>query len=69
YYAAPAKRGGHRALADIQESIEELRYYRSALFVPAPGPGTDEARAIAAEVRAQTDAAHAALAADPTHAP
>ncbi|MCK9897027.1 oligoribonuclease [Frankia sp. AgB32] len=70
YYAAPAKRGGHRALADIQESIEELRYYRTALFVSAPGPGTEEARAIATEVRAQTDAAHAALAAaDPAVAP
>ena len=56
YYAAPVKRGGHRALADIQESIEELRYYRQALFVPPPGPGTEQARAIAAAVRAQTDA-------------
>lgn len=62
YYAAPVKRGGHRALADIQESIEELRYYRQALFVPAPGPGTEQARAIAAEVRAQTDAFAAARA-------
>jgi len=56
YYAAPAKRGGHRALADIRESIEELRYYRRAVFVPAPGPTTDEARAAAAETRAETDA-------------
>ena len=48
YYAAPAKRGNHRALADIQESIEELRYYREAVFVPSPGPETDVARAIAA---------------------
>lgn len=32
YYAAPAKHGNHRALADIQESIEELRYYREAVF-------------------------------------
>ena len=39
---APAKRGNHRALADIQESIEELRYYREAVFVPAPGPDTDD---------------------------
>ncbi|MEQ4547085.1 oligoribonuclease, partial [Nocardioides kribbensis] len=38
YYAAPEKRGNHRALADIQESIEELRYYREAVFVPQPGP-------------------------------
>ena len=38
YFAAPTKRGNHRALADIQESIEELRYYREAVFVPHPGP-------------------------------
>jgi oligoribonuclease len=49
YYAAPAKNGNHRALADIQESIEELRYYRSAVFVPAPGPDSETARALAAE--------------------
>ena len=36
YFAAPTKRGNHRALADIQESIEELRYYREAVFVPLP---------------------------------
>ncbi len=55
YFASPAKRGGHRALADIQESIEELKYYREALFVPHPGPDTDAARKIAAkyEVPAQ----------------
>ncbi len=49
YYNAPAKTGNHRALADIQESIEELRYYRSAVFVPSPGPSTDTARALADE--------------------
>jgi oligoribonuclease len=49
YFAAPAKQGGHRALADIRESIEELRYYRAALFVPPPGPDTETARAIAAQ--------------------
>jgi oligoribonuclease len=48
YYNAPAKAGGHRALADIVESITELRYYRAAVFVPAPGPDTDAARAAAA---------------------
>jgi oligoribonuclease len=47
YYAAPAKHGGHRALADIRESIEELRYYREALFVAPPGPDTETARALA----------------------
>jgi len=49
YYAAPAKNGNHRALADIQESIEELRYYRAAVFVPPPGPDSDTAKALAAE--------------------
>ena len=39
YYQAPAKAGNHRALADVRESIEELRYYREAVFVPLPGPG------------------------------
>ena len=47
YYQAPSKRGNHRALADIQESIEELRYYRDAVFVPSPGPDSDAARVIA----------------------
>ena len=47
YFNAPAKTGGHRALADIRESIAELRYYRDTLFVPVPGPSTDEARAAA----------------------
>jgi oligoribonuclease len=47
YYNAPAKTGGHRALADIRESIAELRYYRQTLFVPTPGPTSDEARAAA----------------------
>lgn len=45
--SAPVKAGNHRALADIQESIEELRYYREAVFVPAPGPDTAAARQIA----------------------
>jgi len=49
YFAAPAKRGNHRALADIQESIEELRYYRAAVFVPAPGPDSAEAKVLAEE--------------------
>lgn len=48
YFASPTKRGNHRALADIQESIEELRYYREAVFVPHPGPDSNTARAIAA---------------------
>jgi oligoribonuclease len=47
YFAAPSKSGGHRALADIQESIEELKYYREVLFVPPPGPGSEAAREVA----------------------
>lgn len=47
YFAAPRKDGGHRALADITESIAELRYYREAVFVPQPGPDSRTARKIA----------------------
>jgi oligoribonuclease len=50
YFASPAKKGGHRALADITESITELRYYRAAVFVPQPGPDSETARAIAAKI-------------------
>ena len=50
YFASPEKNGGHRALADILESIDELRYYRAALLPAAPGPDSAEARRIAAEV-------------------
>ena len=50
YFAAPTKAGHHRALVDIQESIEELRYYRRAVFQPAPGLDSDAAKAIATEV-------------------
>src|SRR5512142_2319784 len=48
YFASPAKHGGHRALADIRESVQELRYYREVLFVPQPGPDSATAREIAA---------------------
>lgn len=53
YYASPEKAGGHRALADIHESLDELRYYREALFVPQPGPDSETAREIAERVRRQ----------------
>ncbi|MFD7590452.1 oligoribonuclease [Kitasatospora sp. NPDC059811] len=52
YYNSPQKGGNHRALADIRESIDELRYYREAVFVPQPGPDTDTARAIAEKYQA-----------------
>ncbi|MCI0384437.1 oligoribonuclease [Streptomyces sp. CNQ085] len=48
YFSSPEKSGNHRALADIRESIAELRYYREAVFVPAPGPDSETARRIAA---------------------
>lgn len=50
YFASPEKHGGHRALADILESIDELRYYRAAMLVPPPGPDSATARQIAAQV-------------------
>jgi oligoribonuclease len=62
YFASPAKKGGHRALADIRESIEELRYYREALFVPQPGPDTATARSIAATIGAESIAGNEAAA-------
>jgi oligoribonuclease len=48
YFNAPSKSGGHRALADIRESIAELRYYREAVFVPRPGPDSAAAKEMAA---------------------
>ena len=48
YFASPEKHGGHRALADIRESIQELGYYREAVFVRPPGPDSATARQIAA---------------------
>ena len=56
YFNAPKKTGGHRALADIRESIAELRYYREAVFVPQPGPDSDAAKAIAARYQVGPDA-------------
>lgn len=47
YYNAPAKSGNHRALADIQESIEELRYYREAAFITPPAPAPADLRVVA----------------------
>ena len=45
YFQSPAKHGGHRALADILESIRELDYYRSVVFVGQPGPTSEQAQA------------------------
>ncbi|WP_430592711.1 oligoribonuclease [Humidisolicoccus flavus] len=50
YFNAPSKDGGHRALADILESIRELQYYRRAVFTAEPGVSSDEAKTISAAV-------------------
>ncbi|HEU0257356.1 MAG TPA: oligoribonuclease [Microbacteriaceae bacterium] len=50
YFNAPEKHGGHRALADIRESIRELDYYRRVVFVADPGPDTDTVKSVAATV-------------------
>jgi oligoribonuclease len=47
YYNSPVKSGNHRALADIRESIAELKYYRAAIFVPQPGPDSATAKSLA----------------------
>jgi oligoribonuclease len=47
HFNSPAKHGGHRAMADILESIAELRFYREAVFVPQPGPDSEAVKAVA----------------------
>jgi oligoribonuclease len=51
FYHQPLKNGGHRAKADILESIRELDYYRRAVFVDPPGPSTKEAKVAAGEAK------------------
>lgn len=50
YYGQPEKGLAHRALADIRESIKELKYYRRTAFVPLPGPSTSEIAEAVAEL-------------------
>ena len=69
YFAAPTKRGNHRALADIQESIEELRYYRDTVFVPAPGPESALAREVAARHGGALTGLHGSASAPAAEAP
>lgn len=57
YYGQPAKGLAHRALADIHESIRELRYYRRTAFVHPPGPSTSEVEAVAATLRGDANGA------------
>ena len=42
YRTAPEKKGGHRALQDIRESVAELAFYRTAIFTPTPTPAREE---------------------------
>src|ERR1700754_3136338 len=50
YFGQPEKGLAHRALADIHESIRELKYYRQTAFVAPPGPSTSDIATIAAEL-------------------
>jgi oligoribonuclease len=52
YFNLPKKDGGHRALADILESIKELQYYRKTVFVEQPGPNSEAAKAAASSLDA-----------------
>ena len=69
YFNAPRKNGGHRALADIRESIDELRYYRAAVFVPSPGPDSATAKKLAQQVTGATSAQAPELAPEPATDP
>lgn len=53
FFGAPKKRGGHRALADIAESIQELAYFRQAVLVQGPGPDKSASEIIAGQVAQQ----------------
>ena len=54
YFQLPKKTGNHRALADIRESIKELRYYRKTVLVAPPGPDSETAKGLAKELDADT---------------
>ncbi|MGV0474678.1 oligoribonuclease [Mycobacterium persicum] len=56
YFGQPPKGLAHRALADIHESIRELRYYRRTAFVPPPGPSTSEIATVVADLQGESDA-------------
>jgi oligoribonuclease len=53
YFNTPTKDGGHRALADIRESIREMDYYRHAMLVASPGPTSEEAAKVSADMVAK----------------
>lgn len=53
YFQAPEKSGNHRALGDIKDSIRELQYYRSTIFVPGPGPDSETSKTAARDLLAE----------------
>jgi len=55
YFGQPEKGLAHRALADIHESIRELKYYRRTAFVTPPGPSASDIAAVAAELGASDE--------------
>ncbi|MDP9883813.1 oligoribonuclease [Sinomonas atrocyanea] len=59
YFQSPPKTGNHRALGDIRDSIDELRYYRETVFVPAPGPDSAAAREAAERISSGATGAEA----------
>ena len=67
YFQAPAKTGNHRALGDIRDSIEELKYYRATVFVPLPGPTSEDARDAAALGSRPAEKVVLGTPADPLH--
>ncbi len=54
YFGQPQKGLAHRALADIKESIKELKYYRQTVFVAPPGPSTSEIAAVVKDLDTPT---------------
>jgi len=50
FFAKPEKGMAHRALADIEESIRELSFYRRTMFVAEPGPTSEQAQAVATQL-------------------
>lgn len=69
FFNTPAKHGGHRALADIRESIQELKYYREVLLVADPGPTTEQLREAARRYEIAPDGSPVAAASLPSPQP
>lgn len=55
YFSAPAKTGNHRALGDIYDSIDELRYYKAVLMPEGEGPSSEDCKEVAVDVAGKTE--------------